>query len=335
MAVPDRKFLSEFAVNLYSARWIIFPANQLSPNLEIPEGLGKEVSQRCHIYLICRRPASAFDPENFVFDGTFIRGNIVYKIAGVPTKVPFSMPFELPENGVRIELAPYPHREFRTLDAAGNEITYVPASSISLWGLIQEPALRDSEVLYVGQAYADGQRTAIDRLRSHSTLQRILADTHYEMPDDEISVLAFEYVPYRVITSMDGTDKNAISDDSDQARFLSILDNPLTEAQQISLIEAGLIRHFRPRYNIIYKESFPASDQVLLNSCYELDFSALIVEIDTEDLPVRLFSAPISPSGHHTAKFNLIDPETRRSFFTFIDKDGKALEIPGVVSPTR
>jgi len=96
-------------------------------------------------------------------------------------------------------------------------------------------------VLYVGQAYAEGRRSAVERLRSHSTLQKILADVVQKAPDDEILLLAFEYLPYRVITSMDGTDKSAIRDDSDHQRFISILDNPLTKYQQICLIEAALI----------------------------------------------------------------------------------------------
>ena len=113
------------------------------------------------------------------------------------------------------------------------------------------------------------------------------------MPDDEIFLLAFEYLPYRVITIMDGIDKTAIRDDTDSKRFLSIIDNPLSEHQQICLVEAGLIRYFRPAYNEIYKDSFPASDQKVLSSCYDLDFSGLIVEIDTEELRMQLFSSHI------------------------------------------
>lgn len=166
-------------------------------------------------------------------------------------------------------------------------------------------------------------------------MQKILADVVQKMPDDEILLFTFEYVPYRVIASMDGTDKNAIRDESDSKRFPSILDHPLTEHQQICLVEAGLIRYFRPSYNEVYKASFPASDQKLLSSCYELDFSALVVEIDTEELAMELFSQHAAASGHHIAKFDLIDPTVRRSFFTFLDKDGKAVDFPGVISPMR
>jgi hypothetical protein len=55
----------------------------------------------------------------------------------------------------------------------------------------------------------EGRRSALDRLKSHPTLQKILADVVHKMPDDEILLLTFEYLPYRVITSMDGTNKKA------------------------------------------------------------------------------------------------------------------------------
>lgn len=298
------------------------------------DGEAVEISKNCHIYLICRRPSCAFDPEDFTFDGEYVSGHVIYRVAGSPTRVPFKMPFKLASDVVKVELAPYPHREFEGKNAAGEAVRYVPAMALSLSGVIREQPLQKLEVLYVGQAYAEGNRSAFDRLKSHSTLQRILADTQYAMPDDEVLLLAFEYAPYSIISSFDGIDKAAIRDERDQGRFMSLIDNPLNKAQQVSLVEAGLIRYFQPRYNVIYKDSFPAADQALLNSCYELDFSALIVEIDTEELCLPLFSESVAASGHHVAKFDLVDPTSRRSFFTFVGKDGKGVDMPGVVPPS-
>jgi hypothetical protein len=168
-----------------------------------------------------------------------------------------------------------------------------------------------------------------------ATLQKILADVVQKMPDDEVLLLTFEYVPYRVITSMDGMDKKAIRDETDSKRFPSILDTPLTEHQQICLVEAGLIRYFTPPYNEIYKDSFPAADQKILSTCYALDFSALIVEINTEELGMELYSQKVPVAGHHIAKFDLVDPKVRRSFFTFVTRDGKLVDFPDVIPPSR
>lgn len=331
--VPPRKFLSEHAVNLYSARFIIVTPSDLMAGGEMDRD-SAEVSEHCHIYLICRRPACSYDPETFKYDGKNLSGKLVYKIAGVSHDLPFNFPFELLDGATSVKLAPYPHRDVDTFLPSGESVRHLPASMLAT-AIAREDALRHLEVLYVGQAYAQGRRSALDRLKSHSTLQKILADVVHKLPDDEIQLLTFEYVPYRVITSMDGTDKQAISDERDSKRYISIIDNPLTEHQQICLIEAGLIRYFIPPYNEIYKDSFPAADQKILSGCYELDFSALVVEIDTEELGMQLFSKTVSPARHHIAKFNLTDSTVRRSFFTFVKKDGEAVELPGVISPSR
>lgn len=333
VGAPPRKFLSEFAVNLLSARWIMVTPSDLMSGGEINQQ-SAEVAQHCHIYLICRRPAVGYDPDSFRFDGARIEGRLNYKAAGQTESLPFGIPFELVDGATAVRLSSYPHRDIETLRPDGEIVRHLPASVMAT-AVAPPGVLRQLEVLYVGQAYADGRRSALDRLKSHSTLQKILADVVQKMPDDEILLLTFEYAPYRVITTMDGTDKTAISDPNNAKRFPDVLDNPLSEHQQICLVEAGLIRYFKPSYNEIYRDSFPASDQKILSSCYELDFSALVVEINTDEYLMELFSRHASAATHHIAKFNLIDPTVRRSFFTFLNKEGKAVDFPGVISPTR
>lgn len=116
---------------------------------------------------------------------------------------------------------------------------------------------------------------------------------------------------------------------------MSVVDNPLSEHQQICLAEVGLIRYFQPPYNEIYKETFPASDQKILDDCYKIDFSGLIVEIDTSELQLLLHSSTASAAEHHLAQFDLNDPTVRRSFFTFVDEKGIAVSTLGVIPPSR
>ena len=134
---------------------------------------------------------------------------------------------------------------------------------------------------------------------------------------------------------MDGADREAIGGEEDLNRFIDIIDRPITEGQRIGLAEAGLIRYFKPKYNEIFKESFPAADQKVLSECYQLDFSALIVEIDTSELGFSLYSDNAVASHHHMAKFDLIDPSVRRSFFTFVDAEGSISKMPDVIVPSR
>lgn len=333
LEVPDRKFFSEFAVSLFTARWLMITPEQLLSDGKI-EKQHDEILKKCHIYLVCRRPMQSVDPATLVHTGSILSGSVIYREGGVERRVRFSHPFFLTGGAVRVH-SPYPHREIQSIGTEGNVIRYLPVSALSISGAIQEPVLRDLEVLYIGQAFGDGTRNSFDRLRSHSTLQKILANTHYAFPDDEIQILSFEYKPYAIISSFDGIDKTGIRDHRDDARFPNLLRKPLSEKQQICLAEAGLIRYFQPHYNIVYKDSFPAADQKILNHCLNLDFSALVVEINTEDLSLRLWSKSATPRQHHIARFDLVNPTARRSFFTFVDHDGNAFEMHGTIGPSR
>lgn len=331
MPETKRKHLSEFAVSLCTKSILLISSSQITSDGEMrPEE--KAVSDECHIYLICRLPMLSFDPNHFKYNGLEAEGNLIYRIEGNERKVPFKIPFPLLDGAVEVKITDYPHREMRTYDNEGNMVRYMPANAVALnYGLHAEnEELSNLNVLYVGQAFGDGNRTAFDRLRSHSTLQKILAEAQYESPDSEIFLFLFEYDHYRIITSMNANAQE--TGDKDTERFFSIIDNPLTEKQQICLAEAGLIRYFQPRYNKIYKESFPQQDQKILTECFELDFSGLIVEINTEDLLFQLSSESISPNSHHIAQFNLVNHDDRWGFFHFLDKDGHALPLEGIIN---
>lgn len=333
MIVGERKYLSEFAVSLFSGGVMVLSASELHSSGEMPAE-GQELADVCHIYLICRIPALSFDPKTFEYNGENISGHLLYRTSGEEQFIPFDVPFPLLDGATGIRISEYPHREIITFNENEEHIRHLPASALNFGMPFNPKTLRKFEVLYVGQAYADGKRSAIKRLKSHSTLQKILAEHQYKNPDDEIFLFNFEYMPNRVITSFDGRAKDAIVDE-DQKRFYSIVDNPLSQHQQICLAEAGLIRYFQPPYNEIYKKSFPASDQKILNECYQLDFSALITEINTEELAVQLYSKSVPAWEHHTAQFDLVDPEERRSFFTFVDADGEAFTPEDVIPRTR
>ena len=335
MNQPKRKFLSEFSVSLFTSQWLAVTADQLATEGVMPE-TEKTIAERCHIYLICRRPSFCFDPNTFKFDKGHVTGHLTYKISGRERRLPFRLEFPLLDGGKDIRLTPYPHREFQTIDDKGDVVRYVPAymvfGALEAKGEFQvSKKLKGLEVIYVGQAYADGKRNAFDRLKSHSTMQKILATAHYNAPDDQIWVLTFVYEPHRILLLFDGRSETAIRGAEDEARFVSIKENPLSQHEEICLAEAGLIRYFQPKYNKIYKESFPCSDLEILKACYDRDFSGLSVEIDTEEIGWPLYSESVSPSTHHIAICDLHDPGERLSFFAL----DASSQIPGVVGPTR
>lgn len=332
MSEPKRKYLSEFAVNLCSGRWLMISASQLMTggSMKADE---KEVADNSHIYLICRRPIVSFSSGTFCYKNGFLSGHLNYRLEGNLTEIPFEIEFPLLDGAINLKLSKYPHREFSTYNQAGEEVRYLPATAMSM-GLgahLKYKDLSNLEVLYIGQSYGDGSRSAFDRLKSHSTLQKILAQSQYDFPDSEIFILTFEYAPYRVITQMDGRANEVITDHRDLERFHSILDNPLTEHQQICLVEAALIRYFQPQYNEIYKENFPDNKHKILESCYSLDFSSLVVEINTDELEFYLSSNTVDAKQHHIAKIDILDPASRWGFFHYSRGDGTTIEMPNVI----
>lgn len=203
------------------------------------------------------------------------------------------------------------------LDENDNTVGYLSASAVYITHgyHLKNNDMSDIEVLYVGQAYGDGKRTSWKRLQNHSTLTNILAQAHNENPDYEIQILMFEYFPYRIITKVDRASSNTNLDYNDLDKFRKINENPLSVHEQICLIEASLIRYFQPKYNKVYKDSFPNGKFKILARCYDLDFSGLIVEINIKDLGFRLYSSTIIACQEHTCMIDLIDPQDRRGFF--------------------
>lgn len=335
MNEPKKKFLSEFAVSLFSARWIMTSASQFMSGGKMDEQV-QEIADRCHIYIIGKTPIISYCNKSFRYEDDTLSGKIIYRINGEPREKEFSTHFPLLDGATKVILSDYPHRDIFTVNEEckkGDYIRNLPAGIVALateWHL-NNNELNSIEVMYVGQAFGDGTRTAFDRLKSHSTLQKILAQAQYESPDYEVQILTFEYVPYRVISQIDGTNKSAISDYRDLDRFRSIRDTPLSEHEQICLVEAGLIRYFQPRYNEIYKDSFPHDKHKILESCYSLDFSGLIVEINTEDLSFSLFTDSIKASEHHICKVDLCDPKERWGFFHYGRDDGTYFKMPNVI----
>ncbi|TCV82586.1 MULTISPECIES: hypothetical protein [Methylomonas] len=255
-------YLSEFSVNLFTSNWLLIPADQVTSGGEMRPA-EKVIADNSHIYLICRRPALRFDAGTFQYQDSVASGDLIYSISGTEYRAPFQIQFPLLDDASRATLSPYPHREIRSYNAEDEIVRYLPASALSITeGMHRNrPELANLEVLYIGQAFAGGNRSAFERLQSHSTLQKILAEAAYESPESETFVATFQYEPYRVMTLFDGKAKEVIADERDIGRFYSIMDRPLKKSQQVSLAEAALIRYFEPRYNTIYKANFPSSKQ--------------------------------------------------------------------------
>jgi hypothetical protein len=74
-----------------------------------------------------------------------------------------------------------------------------------------------------------------------------------------------------------------------KSQILTTLWRPsLREKNRVSLAEASLIKYFEPEYNKIYKTTFPSPKHKVLEELLRLDFSGLVVEINTENIKAKL-----------------------------------------------
>lgn len=245
------------------------------------------------------------DPASAQIDGEFISGTIRIHHADQFNEYEFRSrhPFG---NNCTIR-SPWPHDEFQVLSADGQLRGGGVVANLGLTSELPLPLeANDFHVLYVGQAYgAEGERTAPDRLNSHSTFQRILADCPR---DQQIWWMVASISDEQYFIEMaPPSHPSSTTDEEDRAHIKLVtetIDNPsFRESEAVSLAEAALIRYFQPQYNEIFKNEFPGRRHKMLDSLRRLDLLALLVELQAQDIPVRLGSERVASDVYHVATF--------------------------------
>jgi hypothetical protein len=75
------------------------------------------------------------------------------------------------------------------------------------------------------------------------------------------------------------------------------------EREAVTGAEAGLIKYFKPKYNIIYKDNYPDPAHIHISSLYELEFHTLVVELQSFQIHTDFGSASVKPSVLHFAHY--------------------------------
>jgi hypothetical protein len=311
-----RKYVTEIALTLPSQGTLLIHPKDIS-KLDKERDEIRELAEDCHIYIIAKRPRLRFFPNSITWANGITSGKLACIDGGVLTEINFTMQGE---PALNIVYAPYPHRTI-DLTKDGEVIYTLPAHLMpNMFMNTDMPAVHDLEVVYIGMAYGDGNRSAKDRLKSHSTLQQVLADMSADEPDSEALIIMVQYAPPLAVISFDGRDKSVDPNaDRDPVRDIRTAEKIINRKVETSLAEAGLIRYFQPRYNDKYKNNFPSAAHVIKEELYTIDFLAFVVELDTEDIHIRLFSPTRLPGYHHIASFDLHDAEERKSFFSLLE----------------
>lgn len=295
--LKQKLFEVEHALSMYAFSYAVLPACSIYEKkmLEPLEGL----LRKCHIYFIGLVPKVSIEGAHQEGRTLKVPMKVLDQHAVISVGIPADLEFST-ASGLLI----------RKSDGLEQEIDRG-------WLIRQlcEKIPIDFEVIYIGQAYGkDGNRSAIDRLLKHETLQKISLQG---VPEDyTLTLLLLEVIPNnRLVTVFNPHAKNS---DDDGSRTKAGLDKLFgtTAHERISLYEAAMIRYFRPRFNVEFKDSFPSTNLAVLRDCYEKDFSAVVAEIVFDDLPWRLKSDFVAPAFSHLVRHDLHEAAERAMFFS-------------------
>lgn len=254
---------------------------------------------KCHIYMIGHTPTVQFESASS-------KGEIAqfsYLVSGVKYQLERQLPPGATvkyDQGVYISM-PNGQKAWPNDQEVGLEL------SMASGGF-------DFHVLYVGQAFgSDGSRNALDRLSKHETLQKIAIQG---VPQGRrLTVLLVQIMPgTRLVTFFNPFAKEK---DEDGARIDLGLDKLFgtNEAERTTLYEASFIRYFQPKYNKIFRDSFPSTNMKVLADCYEKDLQSVVAEFGFDHFSYFLCSETIPKSDHHIARHDLHADRDRRFFF--------------------
>ena len=274
----------------------------------------------CHLYFICKRPRLTIDPESFEVTKEYIK--LTFKIQKQNTfevkEYKFTNTFVRDDIKMKSE---YPNNIFQLYTE--DEILVDAKVGPFLQSLISDHFL-DLEVLYIGQSYGvEGARTAPDRLKSHSTLQGIYSEAIINNPDSEIYLALASFAQINIMM-MDGrtkfTDEELREDEIRRPKVNDKLNwEGISEQQIINFTEASLIKYFQPKYNKIYKDSFPNPAHTTYSECYDLDINAVCIELQTyEMINCNMYSDAVKSAPWHMKNFLLNSEEERKSMFEII-----------------
>ncbi|MGE6664481.1 YecA family protein [Paenibacillus xylanexedens] len=305
-----RKFMSEFGLNAYTSHCITFYPNDLRK---------LEFDEKYHIYTINMIPKLTFIKSSLRIDKEKIYIEMSMKIKEEEKIRGFDFNF----SGVS------DHRNLHiNFDNASKTIEITDNNGYgiaerALYFYLKRTTLElNSEILYIGRAFGtSGNRTAKDRLISHSTLQEIQSDFLFNEPSGEIVISLLEFTP-QLITSFDGVSKDyEKSDEEDIAHMREVMgSNPLRlHSHMINVIEAAMINYFKPKYNKLLKNNFPNIENLGYSHYYDLDYNSIMVEIDIEALNSNVHTDNATYSLWEPITYPLHSEETRKSMFNIFD----------------
>ncbi|MED4011127.1 SEC-C domain-containing protein [Priestia aryabhattai] len=179
------------------------------------------------------------------------------------------------------------------------------------------PKSLECEIVYIGQSYGKmGDRDALKRLKSHETLQKVMADILYDDINYEIAITLWEFTP-RLLQSIDGRSGYQVTENEDIQHMQKVLSAPplIIDNQIINITEAALINYFKPKYNDKFKNNFPDVTHKGYTFYYDYDYNAITVELDPSCVNIEIHSKHTEYSQYSPVEYLLNSEEKRKSMF--------------------
>ena len=151
-----------------------------------------------------------------------------------------------------------------------NETEKYQATDI-MWNCCKE-FIPSCKILYIGKAHGNkNDRTAKERLSSHSTVQKILSDSNDLKINYDIKVLVFSIIESKVATTLGDVSVAGLS-------VADIADFP-NDKSLISIVEAKLINYFKPTYNAVFtKGKVPKLSDKSYSEYFIKHFNSMIID---------------------------------------------------------
>ncbi|MFI6265332.1 hypothetical protein [Micromonospora sp. NPDC051006] len=274
--MTTRKFFTELGINVTVLDQYMGRQRELQNEKSFPV--------TCNLYMVTRRPRMSIDPGSVGFHAGRMTGILRIQRQSQFDEVPFSVSTkDLGRGPFRYE-SEWPHEEYRVYDADGEVSGGIVALAAVEFGMILARRV-PHEVLYVGQAFGKaGERTAFDRLKSHSTLQRIYAECP---PDKEIWLHLCRVSDITLFMEFNPQVPSRTTDEEDEQHRNRVLRRihsvGFAEREAVAIGEAGLIRYFQPQYNEKFRNNYPDPKHVHISTCYDLDLATIAVELQGQE----------------------------------------------------
>lgn len=278
----------------------------------------------CNIYFILRRPKVTVDINSVKIEGKNVLFNLLIQDKSKFIPLEIKLVFSKAKPPISF-ISDYPYNLFTIVDSNSHLLTARPGTFIDELYTDEnlEIPLLDYEILYIGQAYGKaGERTAIDRLMSHSTLQKINSHSLSYCPDSDISILLTKFSQLDLL-SVNGlvksNPKNKDTDDKRAFEFFKNNGNKFSENQKINFTEAALIKYFQPKYNLEFKESFPSKNHKSYSECYDLDIKSMAIELDISESQRKIYTETSGRKTRHFMDFSFNTREDRFNLLNMIE----------------